>query len=483
MSLAEARQDAGSGSDIAASLRGILERQRSDFLKAGPPSAEERRARLDKLKATLLDNKDALIAAVSADFGHRSTHETLLADFVVSLEGIKHMRKHVAKWMKPERRPVSINYFPASNRIIFQPLGVIGVISPWNYPIQLAYGPMAAAIAAGNRVMLKPSEYTPRTSETMARILRAAFSENEVAVVTGGPEVGEAFSRLPFDHMLFTGATSVGRHVMRAASENLVPVTLELGGKSPVIVDKAARMEAAVGSIVSGKLLNAGQTCVAPDYVFVPRDKREEFVDMVKARVATMYPTIKDNDDYTSIVNQRHYDRLRGLIADAQSKGARVVEVNPAGESFEQQPNHKIPPTLILDPTDDMKVMQDEIFGPLMPIKTYGQVDEAIDYVNGHARPLALYVFSDDKAVQDKVMSRTTSGGACINETVMHVGQEDLPFGGVGPSGMGAYHGRDGFLTFSHRKAVMHQSKYNLLSMMRPPYGKRIERLLGFMLK
>ncbi|RJF87494.1 coniferyl aldehyde dehydrogenase [Oleomonas cavernae] len=483
MSVAEARLDIAGTTDIAGSLRGILDRQRADFLKAGPPSLEERRARLDKLRASLMDNKDALIAAVSADFGHRSTHETLLTDFVVTVEGIKHMRKHVAKWMKPERRPVSINYFPASNKILFQPLGVIGVISPWNYPIQLAYAPMAAAIAAGNRVMLKPSEYTPRTSEAMAKALRAVFTDNEVAVITGGPDVGEAFSRLPFDHMLFTGATSVGKHVMRAAAENLVPVTLELGGKSPAIVDRAARMDAAVSSIVTGKLLNAGQTCVAPDYVFVPNDKREEFVDLVKAKVAKMYPTLKDNADYTSVVNQRHYDRLRGLIADAQSKGARVVEVNPANESFEQQPNHKIPPTLILDPTDDMKIMQDEIFGPLMPIKTYTQIDEAIDYVNGHARPLALYVFSDDKGAQDKVMSRTTSGGACINETVMHVGQEDLPFGGVGPSGMGSYHGRDGFMTFSHKKAVMHQSKYNLLGMMRPPYGKRIERLLGFMLK
>lgn len=480
MSTAEARIEVGG---VAAALRTTLDRQRKDFLKMGPPSVALRRDRLARLKKALLDNKDAFLDAVSADFGHRSKHETMLTDFVVTIEGIKHMSKHLAKWMQPEKRPTSINYFPASNRILFQPLGVIGIISPWNYPIQLAFGPMAAAFAAGNRVMLKPSEFTPRTSDLMAKVLGAAFSDLEVSVVTGGPDVGEAFSKLPYDHLFFTGATSVGRHVMRAAAENLVPVTLELGGKSPTIVDRGARMEAAVGSIVQGKFLNAGQTCVAPDYVFVPEEKRDQFVDLISKQVAKSYPTLKDNDDYTSVVNQRHYDRLRGLIADAKAKGAKVVEVNPGNENFEQQPTHKIPPTLILDATEDMKVMQDEIFGPLMPIKTYRQIDEAIDYVNDHGRPLALYVFSDDKAVQNKVLSRTTSGGACINETVMHVAQEDLPFGGVGPSGMGSYHGREGFLTFSHKKAVMHQSKFNLLSMMRPPFGPRIEKLMAFMLK
>ena len=483
MSLAENRFEPEGAADIDTALRDVLDRQRRDFIKAGPPDAALRRDRLMRLKKALMDNKDAFLEAVSADFGHRSKHETLLTDFVVTAEGIKHMHKHVAKWMKPEKRPTSINYFPASNRIVFQPLGVIGIISPWNYPIQLAFGPAAAALAAGNRVMLKPSEFTPRTSELMAKVIAQNFSELEFAVFTGGPDVGVAFSRVPYDHLMFTGATSIGRHVMRAAAENLVPVTLELGGKSPTIVDRNMRMEAAVGSIVQGKWLNAGQTCVAPDYVFVPDDKRDEFVGLVQKQVAKSYPTLKDNDDYTSVVNQRHYDRLRGLIADAEAKGAKVIEVNPAKENFEQQPAHKIPPTLLMDVTDDMKVMQDEIFGPLLPIKTYRQIDEAIDYVNGHDRPLALYIFSDDKATQDKVMSRTTSGGACINETVMHVAQEDLPFGGVGPSGMGAYHGRDGFLAFSHKKAVMHQAKFNLLSMMRPPYGKTIDRMLGFLLK
>ncbi len=482
MSLAEVRVEAAGG-DVATRLKDILERQRRDFIKLGPPSAELRRERLSRLKAALMDNKDAFLEAVSADFGHRSKHETLLTDFVVTVEGIKHMQKHLAKWMKPEKRPTAITYFPARNKILFQPLGVVGVISPWNYPIQLAFGPMAAAIAAGNRVMLKPSEYTPRTSDLMAKVLGKAFDELEIAVVTGGPEVGEPFSRLPFDHMLFTGATSIGRHVMRAAAENLVPVTLELGGKSPTIVDRNARLADAAGSIVQGKFLNAGQTCVAPDYVFVPDDKKKEFVDLLSAQVTKSYPTLKDNEDYTSVINQRHYDRLRGLIADAKSKGATVVEVNPAKENFEQQPTHKIPPTIILDPTDDMKVMQDEIFGPILPIKTYRQLDEAIDYVNDHPRPLALYVFSDDKAAQDKVLTRTTSGGACVNETVMHVAQEDMPFGGVGPSGMGSYHGREGFMTFSHKKSVMVQPKLNGLKFMRPPYGKTIDRLLGFLLK
>jgi coniferyl-aldehyde dehydrogenase len=484
MSLAEQRDvaqpSAPAGPD---ELQAILVAQRSAFLREGAPSLEKRLAALDTLKGILLDNRDAFIEAVASDFGHRSRHETMLADIAPSLEGIKHTRKHLARWMKPERRPTSINFLLAKARIIRQPLGVVGIISPWNYPVYLAFSPIAAALAAGNRVMLKPSEYTPATSALMARLFSAAFPREQVATILGGPEVGERFSHLAFDHLLFTGATSVGRHVMRAAAENLVPVTLELGGKSPVIVDGDYPMEKAVGSIVTGKLLNAGQTCIAPDYVFVPEGRANEFVDLTRQQVARMYPTLKDNPDYTSVVNRRHYERLKGLIEDARAKGAKVVEINPANEHLDQQAAHKIAPTLILDPTDDMKVMQDEIFGPVLPVKTYSRLDQAIDYVNGHARPLALYYFGEDAARADEVLARTTSGGACVNDTMMHIAQENLPFGGVGPSGMGAYHGREGFLTFSHSKSVLHQSKWNLAALVRPPYGKLIDRVLASLLK
>jgi len=484
MTLAESHSpSAGSGASGIEQLHSVLAAQRAGFLRDGPPSLAQRLASLDTLKRILLENTEAFVAAVAADFGHRSRHETLLADIAPCIEGIKHMRKHLSGWMKPERRATSINFLLAKARILRQPLGVIGIISPWNYPVYLAFSPIAAALAAGNRVMLKPSEYTPATSALMARVLAAAFPQEQVATVLGGPEVGEQFSRLAFDHLLFTGATSVGRHVMRAAAENLVPVTLELGGKSPVIVDADYAMDKAVGSIVTGKLLNAGQTCIAPDYIFVADGKVDEFVDRTRQQVAAMYPTLKDNPDYSSVVNARHHDRLKGLIEDARSKGARIVEINPANEHLDQQSAHKIAPTLILDATDDMKVMQDEIFGPLMPVKSYARLEQAIDYVNSHPRPLALYYFGNDAARTEQVLSRTTSGGACVNDTMMHIAQEDLPFGGVGPSGMGSYHGREGFLTFSHSKSVLYQSKLNITAMVRPPYGKFIERVLGSLLK
>jgi coniferyl-aldehyde dehydrogenase len=326
--------------------------------------------------------------------------------------------------------------------------------------------------------MIKPSEFTPRSSELMERMFRSAFDETEVAVLTGGPDVGGAFARLAFDHLLFTGATSIAYHVMRAAAENLVPTTLELGGKSPVILGQSADMELAAKRVMMGKTLNAGQICLAPDYVLVPKNKASEFVGAAEGAIRTMFPTLKDNPDYTSVINQRHYDRLTGYIDDARAKGAEIIELNPAKEDFRQQPYHKIPPTLVLNPTDDMKIMKDEIFGPLLPVKTYDSVDEAIGYVNEHARPLGLYYFGNDSAEQSKVLTRTTSGGVSVNDVIMHVSMEDLPFGGIGPSGMGSYHGIDGFRTFSHAKAVFQQAKMDVTAMMRPPYGEKIQKML-----
>ena len=357
-------------------------------------------------------------------------------------------------------------------RLEYQPLGVVGCISPWNFPVQLTFAPLGGVLAAGNRTMIKPSEFTPATSELMAEAFASRFDESEIALVLGGAEKGEAFSRLPFDHLLFTGATSIAKHVMRAAADNLVPVTLELGGKSPVIIGRSADLSLTARNVMFGKTINAGQICLAPDYVMLPTEDRDQFVSELTAAVSDLYPSIKDNEDYTSIVNKRHYDRLNGYIEDAETKGATVVPINPADEDFTQQEHHKIPPTLILDPTDDMAVMQDEIFGPLLPVKTYDHVGETIDYVNDHDRPLGLYYFGADGSEKEQVLSHTTSGGVTVNDVIMHIAHEDLPFGGVGPSGMGAYHGFDGFKTFSHAKAVYEQSSLvsRLAKTMQPPY-------------
>ncbi len=467
--------------DPGTEMRRILDRQRQAHLKDGPPSAEKRIDWLDRSIGLLVGHKDAIADALREDFGHRSVHATLLTDVSGSIAPLKHAKDNLRKWMKREKRKVSpaiLGLLGAKAYVDYQPKGVVGIISPWNFPVNLTFAPLAGVFAAGNRAMIKPSEFTPRTSELMAKMFASAFDETEVAVFPGGPEVGGAFSKLPFDHLLFTGATSIAYHVMKAAAENLVPTTLELGGKSPVIVSRTADMALTAKRVMMGKTLNAGQICLAPDYVMVPQDKAREFVSEAASAISAMFPTLKENPDYTSVINQRHFDRLQSYIADAKAKGAEIVELNPARENFTQQPYHKIPPTLVLNPTDDMAIMKDEIFGPLLPVKTYNDVDETISYVNSHDRPLGLYYFGKDGAEQDKVLTRTTSGGVSVNDVVMHVSMEDLPFGGVGPSGMGAYHGIDGFKTFSHAKAVFQQASRDLTAMMRPPYGAAIQKML-----
>ncbi|MFX3658073.1 MAG: coniferyl aldehyde dehydrogenase [bacterium] len=460
-------------------MLGVLQRQRDDYLRQGPVPAEVRRDRLERAIGLLKTHQQRLVDAMTADFGHRSPHQSLFTDVAASIGPLRHAQKHLARWMKPEKRkvgPFPLNLLGARARVEFQPLGVVGVISPWNFPVNLTFTPLAGILAAGNRCMIKPSEYTPETSALMAEIVPTVFDEMEIAVVIGGPQTGADFAGLPFDHLLFTGATSVARHVMRAASENLVPVTLELGGKSPVVVGRSVDMQKTADSIMTGKMLNAGQICLAPDYVFVPEERIEEFVSASQRSVAKMYPTLLDNADYTSVINQRHFERLNGYIDQARQAGARVVEINPAGEDFRQQPHHKIPPTLIVNPDDSLAVMQDEIFGPVLPVKGYGRVDEVIDYVNHRPRPLGLYYFGTEAAERERVLTHTTSGGVTVNDVVMHVAQEDLPFGGVGPSGMGAYHGEDGFRTFSHAKAIFTQSRINVaeLAGLRPPYGEKM---------
>jgi len=464
-------------------VRDILERQRAAFLQDGPPSAAARREALLRLRRILTEHQDEIATAISADFGHRSWHETLLADIFTTVAGIKHARRHVAGWMKPERRAVPLHFRPGRARVVYQPLGVVGIISPWNYPVGLALAPLTAALAAGNRAMLKPSEYTPATSALLARLLGEAFPPEQIAVVTGGPDVGAAFSALPFDHLFFTGSAPVGRAILRAASENLVPVTLELGGKSPALVGLGFPLERAARSIAHGKLLNAGQTCVAPDYALVPESEVERFASAFAAQAARLYPRLLDNPDYSSIVSAPHRERLVALVEDARAKGARVVEINPAGEDFGRQPGRKFPPTLLLGTTDDMTVMQREIFGPILPVRPYRDFAEALAYINERPRPLALYYFDLDRERQRTVLARTTSGGVSINDTLLQYLQEDLPFGGIGSSGMGAYHGREGFLLFSHCKAVFEQSRVNLADLLRPPYRKRVAALVGALMR
>lgn len=474
--------------DAASALRSILEHQKAAHLRDGAPSLAQRRERLDRCITLLISHRREIEDALNTDFGSRSKEATAFTDIAGSIGPLKHARDHLARWMKPERRPTSpaiLSLFGAKAEVRFQPKGVVGVISPWNFPVNLTFAPLAGILAAGNRAMIKPSEFTPATSELMARMFGSVFSEEEIAVIVGGPDVGQAFSSLPFDHLIFTGATSIARHVMRAAAENLVPVTLELGGKSPVILGRSADLATAAARIMNGKTLNAGQICLAPDYVLAADDQVDAFVGHAKAAVSRMFPTVRDNPDYTSVVNQRHYDRISGYVADARAKGATVVELAPEGEDFSQQEHRKIPPTLILDATDDMKVMQEEIFGPVLPVKRYKTVDDALAYINAHDRPLGLYYFGDDAAEQEKVLADTTSGGVTINDVIFHIAQEELPFGGVGPAGMGAYHGRDGFLEFSHKKAVYSQLKKDIgpLVQLRPPYGAGIRKYLDSQLK
>ncbi len=382
--------------------------------------------------------------------------------------------------MEVEPRPVSWLFAPAHAEIVAQPLGVIGIISPWNYPMQLALSPLAIALAAGNRAMIKPSELTPRTSEMMAKLIKEAFAEDEVTVVTGDGKLGAAFSALPFDHLLFTGSTRVGKIVMKAAAENLVPVTLELGGKSPAIVAEDFPIDVAATRIMYGNCYNAGQTCIAPDYVLVPRAHLDRFVDECKAAVARMFPTLKSNPDYTSIVNLHHYRRLEAYLLEAKKKDAKVIEVNPAKEELGHD-ERKLAPHLVVDPPKDLALMQEEIFGPILPIVPYDKLDDAIAFVNDRPRPLALYVFSYDDDATSKVIDRTIAGGVSVNETLMHFAQDDLPFGGVGPSGMGHYHGKEGFDTFSKKKPIFYQARVNGSGLLRPPYGKTIDLALRFL--
>ncbi|RON92698.1 coniferyl aldehyde dehydrogenase [Pseudomonas fluorescens] len=446
--------------------------QRAAYAANPMPPADQRQQWLKALRELLSDERQALIDAISADFSHRSADETLLAELMPSLHGIHYASRHLKGWMKSSRRKVGMAFQPASAKVVYQPLGVVGIIVPWNYPLYLAIGPLVGALAAGNRVMLKLSESTPATGQLLKTLLGRIFPEDLVCVVLGEADVGVAFSRLRFDHLLFTGATSIGKHVMRAAAENLTPVTLELGGKSPAIVSRDVPLKDAAERIAFGKTLNAGQTCVAPDYVLVPQDRVGAFVEAYRQVVNSFYPTLADNPDYTAIINERQLARLNGYVSDATSKGALLIPL------FEQGQGRRMPHSLLLNVTDEMTVMQDEIFGPLLPIVPYQDLDQALAYINQRPRPLALYYFGYDKREQNRVLHETHSGGVCLNDTLLHVAQDDMPFGGIGPSGMGHYHGHEGFLTFSKAKGVLIKQRFNAAKLIYPPYGKSIQKLI-----
>ena len=471
--------------EVINEMHRVLELQKSLNIKEGAPDLELRKDRLDRVIAMVGKYDKHIVKAVNEDFGNRDPVMSAATEVASVIGPMEHAKKNLRKWMKTEKRKAAIaplgsalSLLGAKAEVRYQPKGVVGAISPWNFPMNLALAPLAGILSAGNRVMHKPSELTPSTSDLLKQMIEEYFDEAEMAVFVGDAEVGAAFSGLAFDHMIFTGGTSIAKHVMKAASENLVPLTLELGGKSPVVVGKNAKIKDTAQRVMQGKTMNAGQICLAPDYALVPEEKVEEFVKASVEVTSEMYPEMKDNDDFTSIINQRHFDRIQGYIEDAKEKGAEVVEINPSNEDFTQQPHHKIPPTIVLNPSDDMKIMQEEIFGPVLPVKTYKEVNEPVNYINSKDRPLGLYYFGEDNTEKEFVLENTTSGGVTVNDVISHIQMEDLPFGGVGPSGMGSYHGYDGFKEFSHAKAVYKQSKLNLMKLagLVPPYKKKEDK-------
>jgi coniferyl-aldehyde dehydrogenase len=453
--------------------------QRDAFARERYPTLAVRRDRLRRLLDLTRKHEPDIVAAINADFGNRSPHETRLAELLISGNAIRDALRDLPRWMKRRWVSTPLALMPGRGEVFPQPLGVVGIIAPWNYPFQLAIVPAAGALAAGNRVLLKPSEITPRTSALLAELVSRHFAEAELAVVNGDAAVGRAFASTRFDHLFFTGSTAVGRKVAREAAEHLVPVTLELGGKSPALFAPDADLDVGVPRLVAGKLFNAGQTCIAPDYALVPAAMHDRFVAKAEQAIVNFYPTLRDNPDYTSIVNDFHHARLSHLVDDARERGARVMPVNPANEPLDTV--RKLAPTLITGVSDAMAVMQEEIFGPLLPIETYDTLDEAIARLDARPRPLAFYYFGRDANVRDRVLRETTAGGVTVNDTLWHFGHEDLPFGGVGDSGSGAYHGERSFLAFSNEKAVFHQPRLAPARLLWPPYGRTFDRLIALL--
>ena len=474
-------------SAAAIELQAILDAQRSAFRREGPVALATRVDRLDRCIALLVDNKEAICEAVSVDFGCRSKYVTLMTDIMNSVGSLKFVKKNLKKWMKPEKRSpfIPMNFLGARAQVHYQPKGVIGIMTPWNVPINMIFSPLADVLGAGNRAMIKPSEFTPQTGELMKELFARYFEESEIAVVTGGPQVGAAFSALQLDHIIFTGATSIGLLVMQAAAKNLVPVTLELGGKSPVIVSEDCDIQLAAERIISGKAMNGGQLCVSPDYCFVPQSRLEAFIRRCKEVIAEQFPTVQDNPDFVACINERHFQRVKTYIEEASEHDTRVIPLCNQGEEFSSPDQHKIALHLLVDPADELACMQDEIFGAVLNIKTYENLDTVLDFINARERPLALYYFGRDKQEQSRVISETISGGVSVNTIAMHVACDDMPFGGVGHSGMGNYRGRDGFRTFSHARSVYQEGFVDLakLAGTLPPYGEKVAKMLDSQIK
>lgn len=464
--------------DLQADLAALLALQREAYRREPYPAWEARARNLKALRDVLFAHRDAFAEAMNADFGQRAKGEVALAEFVALKQEIDHALKHGARWMKPQRRAVGKWLVPGRAQVVPQPLGVAGIVVPWNYPLLLAAGPLVCALAAGNRAMVKMSELTPRTSALFEELIGKTFARDHVAVVNGDAAVGAAFSALPFDHLLFTGSTRVGHEVMRAAAANLTPVTLELGGKSPALIGEHARFDYAVDSLLLGKTLNAGQTCIAPDYVLVPRGQEAAFIARARTRFAQLYPDFERNRDYTSIISARHFERLQRLADEAQAQGAQLHALGTHDAAA-----RRFAPVIVTNASDGSALMQEEIFGPLWPVVPYDTLDDALRYINARARPLALYLYADDAQTVERVTRETVAGGMSVNETLMHIVAEGLPFGGVGASGMGAYHGYDGFCTFSKLKPVFTQSRVNGRKLIAPPYGRWFDLVIKLMLK
>jgi coniferyl-aldehyde dehydrogenase len=459
-------------------LLALLRAQQAAFKIDMSPSLAVRLDRLKRLNLLVESHAKEFAAAISSDFGTRSAIEIRITETLFLQSGIRHAVRHLSRWMKARRVPTALAYRPGRSLIMRQPLGVVGVISPWNYPLQLALAPLIGALAAGNRAMLKPSELTPSFSRALAERVAGSFAMDEVCVVTGDACVGKQFAALPFDHLVFTGSTAVGREVALAAAKNLTPVTLELGGKSPAIIDASCNLDAVIDRIAWGKLINAGQTCIAPDYMLVPRGNVDRFVALLRSSMTRLYPKFRANPDYSAIISERHLRRLRELIEDARGRGATVIEVEPTSLAAA---GRQLPPTLLLGVTDSMRVMSEEIFGPILPIIPYDTLAEALAYINQHERPLALYWFGQNSAARDQVLAGTIAGGVSVNDTLLHIAQEALPFGGVGASGHGHYHGEFGFRQFSKEKPVFIQSRFSGGGIIRPPYRPSIERVLTWL--
>ena len=463
-----------------AALEALLRDQRHAYLRAPYPSWDTRATHLRALRKLMLDNREMLADAMHADFGNRAKEEVLLAEFLLVKEEIDAALRHGKRWMKAQRRRTNKWLLPARAKVVPQPLGVVGIIVPWNYPVLLAVGPLISALTAGNRAIIKMSELTPRTSALFEQLIGQTFARNHIAVVNGDAALAAAFSAQPFDHLLFTGSTKVGHEVMRAAAEHLMPVTLELGGKSPALIGAHARFDNAVDNLIAGKTLNAGQTCIAPDYVLVPRGKERAFIERARVRMARMYPDFARNPDYTSIISARHFERLERLADEAKAAGA---ELHALTDATPDAASRRFPLVAVTGAPDGCALMQEEIFGPLLPLVPYDTLDDAIAWINARPRPLALYLYADDARTVERVTLETIAGGMAVNETLMHLACESLPFGGVGASGMGAYHGYEGFVTFSKMKPVLMQARLNARGLIAPPYGKRVNAVLRLMMR